>query len=152
MPAKEKVTKVVKKGRNLLAVRGMNRESAAGLLIRLDIELADGRTQRVNTDATWLATGTQLPRGWQFTTYAPDPKDGWKKPFVIGKYGMQPWGDFAQASEGLEALAADQIKVPAGFKVERLYSVAREQGSWVSMTFDPRAGSSPTTSAARSAA
>ena len=25
------------KGRNLLAVRGMNRESAAGLLIRLDI-------------------------------------------------------------------------------------------------------------------
>src|SRR3954451_18240379 len=87
-PAKEKVTKVVKKGRNLLAVRGMNRESAAGLLIRLDVELTDGRTQRVNTDATWLATGTQLPRGWQFTTYAPDSKDGWKKPFVIGKYGM----------------------------------------------------------------
>src|SRR6476620_4856962 len=43
VPAKEKVTKVLRKGRNLLAVRGMNRESAAGLLIRLDIELADGR-------------------------------------------------------------------------------------------------------------
>jgi putative heme-binding domain-containing protein len=138
VPAKEKVTRVVRKGRNLLAVRGMNRESAAGLLIRLDIELTDGRTQRVVTDASWVATGTQLPRGWQFTSYTPDPKDGWTRPYVIGKYGMQPWGDFAQASEGMEALAADQIRVPPGFKVERLYSVPRDQGSWVSMTFDPR--------------
>jgi len=24
-----------------------------------------------------MATGTQLPRGWQFESYVPDAKDGW---------------------------------------------------------------------------
>ena len=138
VPAKEDVTRSVKKGRNVLSVRGKNNESLAGLLIRLDITFKDGHSQRVVTDATWSATGTQLPRGWQFPDYQPSEKDGWTRPVSLGKYGMQPWGDFAQASEGLEATAADAIKVPAGFKVERLYSVPRMQGSWVNLTFDPK--------------
>jgi hypothetical protein len=36
-------------------------------------------------------------------------------------------------------LAADQVGVQKGFKVEMLYNVPKaEQGSWVSMTVDPR--------------
>ena len=138
VPAKEKVTTAVRKGRNVLAVRGKNNEAVAGLLVRLDIELADGKRQTVVTDTTWQATPVQLPRGWQMFEYVPSDKDGWTKPISHGKYGMQPWGDFAQASEGAQALAADQIKLLPGFKAERLYSVPRDQGSWVSMTFDPR--------------
>ena len=138
-PAKEDVTRSVKKGKNVLSVRGKNNEGIAGLMIRLDVTLADGRTQRVVTDSTWHATAKQLPRGWQFPPYEPKPEDGWvQKVHSHGKYGMQPWGDMAQAVEKAEATAADVIRVLPGFKVDRLYSVPRGQGSWVSMTFDPR--------------
>jgi putative heme-binding domain-containing protein len=33
---------------------------------------------------------------------------------------------------------AQSLDVPTGFDVEQLYEVPREQGSWVSMTFDPQ--------------
>ena len=122
----------------MLAARGKNNEAIAGLLVRLDIVLADGKKQTVVTDTTWQATPQQLPRGWQMFDYKPGEKDGWKTPISHGKYGMQPWGDFAQASQGPEALAADQIKLLPGFKAELLYTVPRDQGSWVSMTFDPK--------------
>ena len=135
-PAKETVTRSVRKGRNVLAARGKNNEAVAGLLVRLDITLADGTKQTVVTDTSWQATAKQLPRGWQLFDYQPKGDDGWKKPISHGKYGMQPWGDFAQSAEGAGALAADQIKLLPGFKAELLYSVPREQGSWVSMTFD----------------
>ena len=135
-PAKETVTRSVKKGRNVLSVRGKNNEAVAGLLIKLDITLADGKTQTVVTDTTWQATDVALPRGWWFANYEPKPADGWRKPISHGRYGMQPWGDFAQASEGAGALAADQIKLLPGFRAELLYSVPRDQGSWVSLAFD----------------
>jgi putative heme-binding domain-containing protein len=135
-PAKENVTRSVKKGRNVLSVRGKNNEAVAGLLIKLDITLASGRSQTVVTDTTWQATDVALPRGWWFADYEPKPADGWRKTISHGKYGMQPWGDFAQASEGAGALPADQIKLLPGFRAELLYSVPRDQGSWVSMTFD----------------
>ena len=135
-PAKETVTRSVKNGRNVLSARGKNNEAIAGLLIKLDLTLTDGRAQAIVTDTTWQATGVALPRGWWFANYEPKPADGWRKPISHGRYGMQPWGDFAQAAEGSGALAADQIKLLPGFKAELLYSVPRDQGSWVSMTFD----------------
>src|SRR5688500_9173755 len=63
-PAKENVTRSVKKGRNVISARGKNNEGIAGLMLRLDVTLADGKTRRVVTDASWQATATQLPRGW----------------------------------------------------------------------------------------
>ena len=37
-----------------------------------------------------------------------------------------------------QATPADKIKVPDGFKIELVYSVPKEQGSWVSLTNDPK--------------
>ncbi len=37
-----------------------------------------------------------------------------------------------------QAPAADLLKLPKGFNAELLYSVPDEQGSWVSMTYDPQ--------------
>ena len=45
---------------------------------------------------------------------------------------LAPQPLFAQAG------AADKFKLPAGFSAELLYSVPKEQGSWVSITTDPQ--------------
>jgi hypothetical protein len=37
-----------------------------------------------------------------------------------------------------QAGPAENLKLPKGFKAELLYSVPEEQGSWVSMTYDPK--------------
>ena len=45
---------------------------------------------------------------------------------------------FNQAPPPPQATPVEAIKMKAGFKVERLYSVPTEQGSWVSMCVDPK--------------
>ncbi len=64
---------------------------------------------------------------------------------VLGAFGIQPWGTLskpgqpASAASGTGALAAESLEVLKGFKAELLYSVPKaEQGSWVSLTVDPR--------------
>ncbi|MBL8898084.1 MAG: DUF1080 domain-containing protein [Planctomycetes bacterium] len=44
----------------------------------------------------------------------------------------------AVAPDPNQATPAEAIQVPPGFAVERLYSVPREQGSWVSLVVDPK--------------
>jgi hypothetical protein len=51
---------------------------------------------------------------------------------------MQPWGELPTAPPS-QATPVEHITLPAGFKAELLYSVPKEsQGSWVSMTPDPK--------------
>ncbi len=42
------------------------------------------------------------------------------------------------APDGLSLQDDPDIKAPPGFKVEALYAASPEEGSWVSMTFDPK--------------
>ena len=76
---------------------------------------------------------------------------------VIAKYGDGPWGDVLTSSPGktastspAEVMDPAALQVPAGFKVELLYKAVpkEEQGSWVSMTVDPKGGQSETSTVA----
>ena len=42
------------------------------------------------------------------------------------------------SQEDRQTVSGDSIKLPDGFEAERLYTVPKEQGSWVSMTTDPK--------------
>lgn len=126
----------IKPGDNELRLDARNNGSAAGLIVKLEIETADGKKNRIETG-----------EGWEFT---PTDQQDWKPVAVIGSLGQAPWGDvFAlKRNKGArrvqddtpgDVLPPDQVNVPAGFKVELLYNVPKaEQGSWVSMTVDPK--------------
>jgi putative heme-binding domain-containing protein len=135
-PAREDVTARLRPGRNIIAARCQNDDGPAALLVLLTVELADGTRQTVGTDASWLAASD--PReDWRKLDY---DTAGWHKSHSFGKLGVAPWGPVELAGgPGATATLPEAIKSLPGFKVELLYSVPKgTQGSWVSMTNDPK--------------
>jgi len=136
------VTKQLKPGDNVLAVLGKNDDGPGGLVLRLEMKDAKGKSQVVVTDASWRAS---LPpeKPWQTADF---DDAAWRPAVSIARLGAAPWGDVfsgrpARRGGGRPGTATDpeNITTLPGFKVERLYSVPKpEQGSWVSMTNDPQ--------------
>lgn len=137
-PARADVAKKLRAGKNVLAVRAKNEGGPAGFMAQLQIELEDGTKQTIVSDLSWLVA-TAETTGWQQPGF---DDSGWKKPHSFGKLGIAPWGipgqGGAPAGPGV-ATPVESIQALDGFQVELLYSVPKdEQGSWVSMTPDPR--------------
>lgn len=129
-PTKANAKALLRPGKNELRIDAQNSDGIAAAVGVLKIELADGTKLAIETGPEWQATATA---GTDF-----------KPAVAIAKYGDGPWGRvFEKATAKAEAPqpATDPatLKVPAGFKVELLYTVPKaEQGSWVSLTVDPQ--------------
>ncbi|GAB4133340.1 MAG: hypothetical protein Kow0040_15490 [Thermogutta sp.] len=92
-------------GKNVLAVEVENAGDSpnpAGLLVRLSVELDDGRTVLLLSDDTWKSS-SQAADGWQGIDF---DDGGWKSVAVLGEAGMAPWGD-------VSAPEADSRRLPA---------------------------------------
>ncbi|HEX7898478.1 MAG TPA: heme-binding protein [Planctomycetota bacterium] len=120
-PARLDVAGRLVAGRNVVAVRAENEGGIAALVLRLD---------RLRSDASWLWSA-QAPKGWEKPDF--DSK-GWKPAVPIAKLGDGPWGNVL---EGVVSPAPALQGLP-DFKVDVLYTVPKEEGSWVSMAFDPQ--------------
>lgn len=138
-PQTIEVRKDVKKGKNVIAVEATNEGSMGGLVASLAIKLGGGKNVQIVTDGSWKATGDKA-EGWEKPEF---DDSGWKAVKVLGKMGMQPWGSLfgnvpGVAGEPQEAEdATDQFKVAQGFRLEKLYTVPKAQGSWVAMAVRP---------------
>jgi len=124
-PLREEVTAKIKPGENTVMLRCTNADGAAGVLFQLTLRYADGSRQDIVSDASWQASSA--------------PRGPWKEPVVLGSLGMQPWGKlpFGDALSLPLATPVEDITVPEGFVIERLYSVPKgTEGSWVSLTTD----------------
>jgi len=132
----------LKSGDHLLAIRAANHGGQAGLLAKLDVSLPGGKKQTVVSDASWQASAKDIA-GWNKVAI---DVAGFSAATSLGKYGMQPWGAVlasagaAKAPGGgrrtSEATPAEALTVAEGFKVELLRSAQPGEGSWVSMTVD----------------
>ncbi len=138
-PIELDVTKSLQAGQNLLAVEGQNDGGVAALVVKLTVELNDGSQQTIVTDPSWKISESK-PKGWQ--TVAFNDKS-WQAPVVKGKLGDSPWGIPNYSSQQANGSATDplnpkNILTSPGFVVDHIYTVPKEQGSWVSLTTDPK--------------
>lgn len=132
--SKAEVKAALKTGENELRIEARNKGGAAALIAKLEIETADGKKITIETGEGWEST--------------PSTRTEWKSAVVIAKLGAGPWGDVFNRAAGAKGggdnapgavLAAEEVGVPKGFKVELLYTVPKAgQGSWVSLTVDPK--------------
>ncbi len=138
-PGTFEVRRQIKKGKNVIAVRGTNEGSMGGLAASLAIKLRSGPNVQIVTDGSWVGTGQETAR-WEQSDF---DDSAWKPVAVQGKMGMNPWGFLFGTGPGVpgepqEAQdATDQFKVAKDFKLEKLYTVPKAQGSWVSMAVLP---------------
>jgi putative heme-binding domain-containing protein len=113
---------------NHLLVNARNKGGVAALILKLELVGKNGKTEVIETNGQWQAT--------------PTGKDNWQPAVVIAEYGTGPWGkafERRSAAASTEVIAASEIGVAKGFKVERLYNVPKEeQGSWVALTVDAK--------------
>jgi len=132
-PLKVDVLKLIEVGAtNVIEVKATNKGGSAGLIAKLELTKQQGDAVLIETNAQWQAT--------------PTGKTEWKPVTVLGAYGSGPWGKIFEGSkagrgknEDGTVLAAKDVTVPKGFKVELLYTVPKEeQGSWVALTTDPK--------------
>ena len=140
LPGQFEVRKDLTNGRNVLAILGRNAGGVAALAVSLEVTTAKGEKIQVVTDGSWKMS-TKEESGWQQASFD-DAK--WGKPAVHGKMGMPPWGPILGGAASLvagepqepEEVTGD-YKVAKGFSLEKLYTVPKSQGSWVSMAVRP---------------
>ncbi len=124
-------------GRNVIAVEGRNEGGGAGLALRFRATMKDGKILHVVSDGTWLCSG-EGPDGWQNPEFQ---AAGWTKALVVAKLGDAPWGNVIPEEVSQAGVSEDmtgKFKVAPGFKLERIYQVPSDQGSWVSVTKDDK--------------
>lgn len=131
---KADVKAALKAGENELRFDARNQGGTAALIAKLEIETADGKKITVETGEGWQGAATG--------------KEEWAPAVVLAPLGAGPWGDVFAGNRGkggkkdsgpATATPAEEIAVLPGFKAELLYTVPKaEQGSWVSMTVDPK--------------
>jgi len=126
------VTFQLQPGRNVLAARGVNEGGPAGLLVRLELTLGNGRKSVVVSDTSWRASAMEAP-DWRSAEAG--ATSNWVAAISLGKVGVEPWGDVLKAAQ---ATPAEKIETLPGFKVQLLHSAQPDEGSWICMTVDPK--------------
>jgi putative heme-binding domain-containing protein len=138
------VTKHLRPGWNVMAIAGHAESGVGAVLASLRCEHANGLVTTLTTDHTWRASRDKSP-DWM----ALDMEDArWSDAASLGLVGSQPWSDpvgdegdyyqWMQAKGAGTASDAAAVRVMPGFRVELLRSSQPGEGSWVSLTFDPR--------------
>lgn len=133
-PRSYDVTRMLKPdSRNVIALEARNKGGAAGMALRFRATLKDGKKLHVVSDENWQCV-SEVPKGWQNLDFKPT---GWSKAVNVGKMGASPWGEIMPTGTTDTETAIDKTSeyhVAPGFKLEQLYQVPAEQGSWVSVT------------------
>lgn len=80
----------LRKGRNVLAVEGINAGGPAGVLLQAKIPQA-GKAISIVSDATWKVSDSEVA-GWQGTDF---DDSAWQAAVTLGAPPSGPWGDVA---------------------------------------------------------
>jgi putative heme-binding domain-containing protein len=137
-PLEKNIVKQLVAGENIIAAEGQNEGGVAALVCKIAIEYQDGSTQTIVSDKSWKYSETEAA-DWQKLAF---DDAAWTASVEDGKLGKAPWyipghsGD--KQSGGSDPLNAKNVIVPPGFAIERVYSIPKDQGSWVSMAIDPK--------------
>jgi len=125
-PLRRELRKELRQGQNELLVEAKNAGGPAGFALKLVMTGRDGQQTHLLSDGSWQVASSKDAKQWQ-------------KAHVLAKMGSQPWGDVFGGGSRLAGAPRGVFDVLPGFQVELLYTVPKEtQGSWVSITFDPK--------------
>jgi len=124
-PVEVDVTAQLVPGENTLVARVSNEGGPAAFVCKVMLTADKAEPRYVVSSPEWQAAPGTDAKEWQAATR-------------IAALGDNPWGDVFSNPGG--AGGRDEgFHVPAGFKVERLFTVPKDElGSWVCLTRDPK--------------
>jgi HEAT repeat protein len=114
------VTNALLKGRNVIAIQGIDLGGAAGLIAAIRIEMREGPPVVFHTDGSWLASGKHAD-GWT----KPDFEDKeWKPATEVAPMGGGPWGVLKYGQVATPPKEAVTSKTPGRSPRPRAPSIA----------------------------
>ncbi len=125
-PKRFNVTDLLAGGRNVLAIEAINTVAGpAGLIVKLTVQLSDGRTVLVASDENWRCSDNGVPR-WSEPGF---DDQRWQAAHVVGVFGMAPWGRIAApASVQRAGGPLDEARQRVRATLEELKEDARHGG------------------------
>lgn len=148
---KADVTGQLRSGENTLAVAGHDDGGAAGLLLQLDVVLENDQRLSIISDTSWkgVTAAAATESDWTAATF---DDSAWPSCRSFGTVGESrlPWSGqidttVLAAALGRPTPTIDQQARPAqnvtargGFRVELVFDVPKNMGSWVCLTKDDR--------------
>lgn len=131
----------LRNGMNHLLLRCTPSEGPSAVLCELAVAWDDTSVQRISSDAHWSAR--RHPASSAFAGSARAVSYGVVAPYLWGvdvrSAQITPFDDYEQWRRALDAGAEPQaFELPEGFDIERLRSADPEEGSWISLEFDPQ--------------
>ncbi|MEO0478306.1 MAG: family 16 glycoside hydrolase [Planctomycetota bacterium] len=145
-PSYAEVRNELRRGRNVLAVRGWNDGGPAALALRLDAAIEGGERVVLDSGSHWRATASEPAESWVNADF---DDSSWSSADDYGVVGAPDvvWSSQVDASQfggaGTEAFPQTSsgdagITTLPGFVAEVVYEVPRSsQGSWVSLAALP---------------
>ncbi len=144
-PLAADVTSLLRTGENRIEIKSQSDAPAAAINVAIRLSYKDGHETAVVSDASWSAAlgadsaGAKRGRAVSFGPLAEHP---WGT-LAPSKFDatINPFDDYEQWKQAIGAEAgADPaaFRVAPGFEIELLHSATGEEGSWVSMAFDPQ--------------
>jgi len=142
---------------NTIAVQCDSAEGAAAFFAHLKIEAPGAAPEVIETSSRWLAEFTPQPQ-WQTHAFNDRKWRGAKQLGAVGRtvfdpdstgIAINPLDDYTQWKQALvskdagdtqASTSADPatFQVAPGYSIELLRSAGKDEGSWVSLTFDPQ--------------
>lgn len=134
------LTDHVKQGDNSLQLECRSGEGPAAIALSLPVDLGDGKANTIVSDAAWQTRDMSMPDG------------SWRPAISLGKVADELWDSssiarvsaFDDYEQWRQASGAEAGTDPAsfqtrpGFEVELVRSAQADEGSWISMAFDPQ--------------
>jgi putative heme-binding domain-containing protein len=142
------VTPALTLGKNVLTANCVSDGGPAAVAISLDLYFEDGGTVRVVSDSTWSAALRNVDQ-----TPKKIGADEWSNAVGFGTVATTFWNqssvsvkidDFDDYTQWKQALGTElgtnpsSFLVPDGFQIDLLRTARPDEGSWVSLAFDPQ--------------
>ena len=135
------VSRWVRVGENLLEASATSESGPAAVALRLEFVPLQAGKEIVVTDESWTCT-----------LAATDSRQQWSKPIDLGEvyeyeldpsrqFGIAAIDDYEQWRQALptgHSTDPSTFLVTPGFEIQLVHSATVDEGSWVSMAFDPR--------------
>ncbi|MEQ9407996.1 MAG: hypothetical protein RIK87_09735 [Fuerstiella sp.] len=134
------VTDHVRAGDDVLELHCTGSQGPSAIAFELTITAIDGRRTVIRSTADWQARAVEpTATAWHpVSTFGTVAAELWNADRTARITPFDDYEQWRQASDENPAADPAQFLVPAGFEIERVRSAAEDEGSWVSMEFDPQ--------------
>ncbi len=144
------VTDLVRTGDDVLELRCAGSLGPSAIAIELTITTVDGRRTVLRSGADWQARITEVgvtqvgvaehdAADWQSAeTFGTVAAEFWDADRTLRITPLDDYEQWRRASDRSATVDPARFLVPPGFEIECIHSATEQEGSWISLEFDPQ--------------